>query len=135
MLEFSPSDYSAILLSVRVAVTATLISLPLAFAAAYVMTFKRFKGMIALDVIVNLPLTLPPVVIGYILLILLGQNGWIGQMGAAAARDTSDLHVEGCGYRDGGRGVSPDGARDQDQHGDDRQEPDTRGPHTRSRLV
>ncbi len=79
MLEFSPSDYSAILLSVRVAVSATLVSLPPAFAVAYAMTFKRFRGMLALDVLVNLPLTLPPVVIGYILLMLLGQNGWLGK--------------------------------------------------------
>jgi molybdate transport system permease protein len=78
MFAFGPSDYSAIFVSVKVAVVATLISLPLAFTVAYCMTFKRFKGMLVLDVLVNLPLTLPPVVIGYLLLMLLGQNGWIG---------------------------------------------------------
>ena len=76
---FSPSDYVAILLSVKVAVVATLLSLPFGFAVAYILTFKRFRGRVALDVLVNLPLTLPPVVVGYLLLLLLGQNGPIGK--------------------------------------------------------
>jgi molybdate transport system permease protein len=76
---FSPADYSAIFLSLKVAVAATLLSLPFGFAVAYLMTFRRFRGKIALDVAVNLPLTLPPVVIGYLLLILLGQKGLIGR--------------------------------------------------------
>ena len=76
---FTQSDYLAILLSLKVAVVATLLSLPVGFAVAYLMTFKRFRGRFALDVLVNLPLTLPPVVIGYLLLLLLGQNGWIGK--------------------------------------------------------
>jgi len=79
VLGFTPADYSAILLSLKVAVVATLLSLPFAFAAAYVMTYWRFTGRIVLDVAVNLPLTLPPVVIGYLLLILLGQQGPIGR--------------------------------------------------------
>ncbi len=80
MPEFTSSDYSAILLSLRVAVTATIISLPFGFATAYLMTFKRFRARIILDIIVNLPLTLPPVVIGYLLLILLGRQGPIGKI-------------------------------------------------------
>lgn len=76
---FSHSDYLAILLSVKVAVVATIVSLPFGFTVAYILTFKKFRGMVALDVIVNLPLTLPPVVIGYILLLLLGKNGIIGK--------------------------------------------------------
>ncbi len=79
MTIFSHSDYLAIFLSVKVAVVATLLSLPFGFAVAYVMTYKRFRGRIALDVLVNLPLTLPPVVVGYILLLLLGQNGPVGK--------------------------------------------------------
>ena len=79
MLSFSPADYSAILLSLKVAVVATLLSLPFGFAVAYLMTYRKFRGRVALDVIVNLPLTLPPVVIGYLLLVLLGQQGWIGK--------------------------------------------------------
>jgi molybdate transport system permease protein len=79
VLGFSPADYSAMLLSVKVATVATLLSLPFGFAFAYIMTYRRFRGRVALDVIVNLPLTLPPVVIGYLLLLLLGQNGWVGK--------------------------------------------------------
>ncbi|HNY73312.1 MAG TPA: molybdate ABC transporter permease subunit [Syntrophales bacterium] len=75
---FSESDYLAILLSMKVAVVATILSLPFGFAVAYVMTYRKFRGRVALDVVVNLPLTLPPVVIGYLLLLLLGKNGWIG---------------------------------------------------------
>jgi molybdate transport system permease protein len=80
VLNFTSYDYSAILLSLKVAVTATLLSLPIGFATAYVMTFKRFRFRFILDVIVNLPLTLPPVVIGYILLILLGRQGPAGRL-------------------------------------------------------
>ena len=80
MLGFTSADYSAILLSLKVATTATLLSLPFAFAIAYLMTYRRFRGRIALDVAVNLPLTLPPVVIGFLLLILLGQQGLIGRL-------------------------------------------------------
>jgi molybdate transport system permease protein len=80
MMEFTSADYAAILLSVKVAVTSTLISLPFGFVAAYIMTYKTFRGRFILDVLINLPLTLPPVVIGYILLILLGREGWINRM-------------------------------------------------------
>jgi molybdate transport system permease protein len=79
MPSFSPSDYSAIYLSMKVALTATLLSLPIGFALAWLMTFRRFRGKMALDVLINLPLTLPPVVVGYLLLLLLGQKGWVGQ--------------------------------------------------------
>jgi molybdate transport system permease protein len=80
MFGFTPADYSAILLSLKVAIVATLLSLPFAFAVAYLMTYRRFRGRVALDVAVNLPLTLPPVVIGFLLLILLGKEGFIGRM-------------------------------------------------------
>jgi len=80
VLNFTAYEYSAILLSVKVAVTATLLSLPFGFLTAYLMTFKRFRGRIILDVVVNLPLTLPPVVIGYLLLILLGRQGPVGKI-------------------------------------------------------
>jgi molybdate transport system permease protein len=80
MIQFTSADFTAVLLSVKIAVTSTLISLPFGFTAAYIMTFKRFRGCIILDVLVNLPLTLPPVVIGYVLLMLLGTDGWISRI-------------------------------------------------------
>jgi len=79
MLSLTPEDIQAILLSLKVALTATLLSLPLGFAVAWVMVFRSFRGKVVLEVLVNLPLTLPPVVIGYFLLLLLGRNGWAGK--------------------------------------------------------
>jgi molybdate transport system permease protein len=79
MPAFTSAEYMAILLSLKVSVVATLVSLPFGFAVAYLMTYRQFRGKVALDVAVNLPLTLPPVVIGYILLLLLGQKGFIGR--------------------------------------------------------
>lgn len=80
MITLAPSDYDAIRLSVQVACAATLLSLPFGFATAYLLTFVRFRGKVLLEVLVNLPLTLPPVVIGYFLLLLLGKHGWLGSL-------------------------------------------------------
>ena len=80
MITLSSTDYDAIRLSVQVAVAATLLSLPIGFAVAYLITFAKFRGKILLEVFVNLPLTLPPVVIGYFLLLLLGKHGWLGSL-------------------------------------------------------
>lgn len=79
MPEFTSAEYAAIFLSLKVSTVAALLSLPFGFVLAYMMTYRQFRGKVALDVFVNLPLTLPPVVIGYILLLLLGQKGFIGQ--------------------------------------------------------
>jgi molybdate transport system permease protein len=77
MFELSSSDYDAILLSLKVSTTATLLALPMGFAVAYALTYLRFRGKIFCEVVVNLPLTLPPVVVGYGLLVLLGNRGWM----------------------------------------------------------
>lgn len=84
MLTFTPADYDAIGLSVKVAVTATLLSLPVGFLLSYILTYGLFRGKLLLEVLINLPLTLPPVVIGYFLLLLLGRHGWLGGMLEAA---------------------------------------------------
>ncbi len=78
MLEFSPADWQAIALSARVAATATVLSLPFGFAVAYLLVFRPPRGKALFDGIVNLPLVLPPVVVGYLLLLLLGSRGWLG---------------------------------------------------------
>src|SRR6516225_4158477 len=80
MLSFTPADIDAIRLSAKVAVAATPMSLPFGLAAAYLLTFGKFRGKTILDGAVNLPLTLPPVVIGYLLLLLLGKKGWLGSL-------------------------------------------------------
>lgn len=80
MLEFTATDWQAIALSARVAVTATVLSLPLGFAAAYLLVYPRLPGKALLDGIINLPLVLPPVVVGYLLLIALGGESWLGSL-------------------------------------------------------
>jgi molybdate transport system permease protein len=73
-----PSDYDAILLSFKVAFTATLLATPLGVGVAYLLVHTRIPGKALIEGVVNLPLVLPPVVIGYLLLVLFGRHGWIG---------------------------------------------------------
>ncbi len=79
-MQLTPEDITAIWLSVKIALTATALALPFGFAIAWLIVFKTFRAKIVLEVLINLPLTLPPVVIGYFLLLLLGKNGWFGQL-------------------------------------------------------
>ena len=74
----SPAELEAIGLSLRVAFWAMVWSLPLAIITAWVLARCRFPGRALLDGLIHLPLVLPPVVIGYVLLVLLGRNGAIG---------------------------------------------------------
>ncbi len=80
MIPLTSTDYDAIRLSLQVAIAATVLSLPLGFGIAYLITFVKFRGKIVLEVFVNIPLTLPPVVVGYFLLLLLGKHGWLGSL-------------------------------------------------------
>ncbi len=79
-MQFAPTDIQAILLSAKVGVVATLVALPLGFLAAWLLAFGRFKGKLLLELLFNLPLTLPPVVVGYLLLLLLGSQGLLGKL-------------------------------------------------------
>jgi len=74
------SDISIIALSLQIAFIATAVTLPLGMFLAWLLVRKEFRGKFALDVIVSLPLALPPVVVGYALLWLVGTNGWIGKL-------------------------------------------------------
>jgi molybdate transport system permease protein len=78
MLALTPDDYVAIGLSLQVAVAATIVTLPIGFAVAYLLAITNMRGKAFLEGIVNLPLVLPPVVTGYLLLLLFGRNGWLG---------------------------------------------------------
>ncbi len=80
MLELTPADLQAIWLSARVATVATLAALPFGIAAAYLLVYTRMPGKPLFDGIINLPLVLPPVVVGYLLLLSLGKNGWLGSL-------------------------------------------------------
>lgn len=73
-----PQEWTAIMLSLRVALVATLAALPVAIWVAYILARKTFPGRQFLNGLVHLPLVLPPVVTGYLLLVLFGQQGAIG---------------------------------------------------------
>jgi molybdate transport system permease protein len=73
-----PEELEALRLSLSVASRSVLLSLPIALLLAWVLTRKRFYGRTLLDAFVHLPLVLPPVVVGYILLVLFGSRGPIG---------------------------------------------------------
>jgi molybdate transport system permease protein len=77
-MTLSPEEWTAVRLSLRVALVATLASLPLGILIAMVLARGRFWGLSLLNGLVLLPLILPPVVTGYILLILFGRRGPIG---------------------------------------------------------
>jgi molybdate transport system permease protein len=76
---FSPDEWQAIGLSLRVAVVAVAVSLPFAIGMAWLLSYREFPGKIFVEAIVSLPLVLPPVVTGYALLLLLGRHGAIGE--------------------------------------------------------
>ncbi|CAO4153572.1 molybdate ABC transporter permease subunit [Methylorubrum aminovorans] len=84
-LGLSPDEMTALLLSLRVATVATLASLPLGLLAAWLLARRRFPGHALLDGLVHLPLILPPVVTGYLLLLAFGRRGvfgaWLAEIG------------------------------------------------------
>lgn len=77
-MSFSPEECTAILLTLRVASVAVLASLPVGLAVAYALARWEFRGKMLLNGIVHLPLILPPVVTGYLLLLSFGRKGPVG---------------------------------------------------------
>ena len=80
LLSFSPEELTAIRLSLRVAFWAMLCSLPVGVAMALLLARGRFWGRSLLNAIVHLPLVMPPVVTGYLLLLLFGRKGPLGRL-------------------------------------------------------
>jgi molybdate transport system permease protein len=78
MLDLTPEEWTAIRLSLKIALVATLATLPLGVAVAWLLARRNFWGKALLDGMVHLPLVLPPVVTGYLLLISFGRRGPIG---------------------------------------------------------
>jgi molybdate transport system permease protein len=78
LLDLSPNEWIAIRLSLRIAIVATLVALPFGIGMAWLLARKSFRGKTLLDGIVHLPLVLPPVVTGYLLLISFGRRGLLG---------------------------------------------------------
>ncbi|SIT11119.1 molybdate ABC transporter permease subunit [Paracoccus saliphilus] len=75
----SPEEWQAVALSLRVSTVAVMASLPFGLLVAYALARWRFPGRGLLNVLVHLPLVLPPVVTGYLLLLTFGRRGMIGQ--------------------------------------------------------
>ena len=80
MFALSPEELEIIGLSLKVALTATLFSLPPGIALAYLLSRYSFPGKALLSGVTHLPLILPPVVTGYALLILFGRGGPLGKL-------------------------------------------------------
>ena len=72
--------FETVVLTLRVAIVATLLNLPLALALGWLVVKRRIRGAFILEVLASLPLAVPPVVVGYMLLLLLGRRGPIGSL-------------------------------------------------------
>lgn len=77
---FNAADISIIVLSLKVSLVGVAVSLPIAMGVAWLLARKQFTGKLLFDAIVNLPLVLPPVVIGFALLMLFSRNGPLGAL-------------------------------------------------------
>ncbi len=75
----TPAEWSAVRLSLQVALTATLVSLPFGIAIGFLLARKQFPGKSLVETVLSLPLVLPPVVTGYLLLAAFGRRGFLGQ--------------------------------------------------------
>src|ERR1700737_1613173 len=78
MMWLTANESQSLYLSLSVATRSVLLSLPFAVLVAWVLTRQRFLGRTIFDALVHLPLVLPPVVVGYLLLLLFGARGPIG---------------------------------------------------------
>jgi len=76
----TPEEWEIIALSLKVSGVAVLLTLPVAFALAWLLARGRFPGKLLLDALVHLPLVLPPVVTGWLLLLAFGPHGPAGRL-------------------------------------------------------
>ncbi|MFT4174094.1 MAG: molybdate ABC transporter permease subunit [Rhodocyclaceae bacterium] len=73
-----PSVWTALFLSLKVAGWATVLNLVIGLSLGYLLARRRFVGRELLDAVLTLPMVLPPTVLGYYLLVLVGKRGWLG---------------------------------------------------------
>ncbi|MBN1112219.1 MAG: molybdate ABC transporter permease subunit [Bacteroidales bacterium] len=78
-LSISNQELQVIWLTVKVALVSTVVTLPIALFISYALARKEFKGKVFVESLISIPLVAPPVVTGYILLLLFGTNGVIGK--------------------------------------------------------
>lgn len=76
----TPQEWEIVRLSLKVGVVAVVVTLPIAFAVAYLLARGRFPGKALVDGLVHLPLVVPPVVTGWLLLLAFGRNGPLGAL-------------------------------------------------------
>jgi molybdate transport system permease protein len=105
----SPVELDALRLSLWVALVAVALSLPLAVAMAYVLARCRFWGHGLLNALVHLPLVLPPVVTGYLLLVVFGRKGALGPVLEALGMQLAFTSAGACAGSSG-HGLSVDRA-------------------------
>jgi molybdate transport system permease protein len=79
VLALTETGWTAIALTLRIAVLATIVATPLGVAVAWVLSRKSFPGKVLVEALVLLPLVLPPVVTGYLLLLTFGRHGAVGE--------------------------------------------------------
>ena len=92
--------------------TATIASLPLGIGLGYLLARRQFPGKSLVETVLSLPLVLPPVVTGYLLLVAFGRRGFIGQYLEHGSGCTSSFTWKGSGPGFGGDGLSAHGAGD-----------------------
>jgi molybdate transport system permease protein len=78
VFSLTPEEWTAVTLSLRIALVATVVALPFGIAIAFLLARKDFWGKALLDGVVHLPLVLPPVVTGYLLLVTFGRKAPVG---------------------------------------------------------
>ncbi|WP_067790649.1 molybdate ABC transporter permease subunit [Paraurantiacibacter namhicola] len=76
----SGGEWAIIGLSLKVAIAAVAVTLPIAYALAWLLARRQFRGKLLLDAAVHLPLVVPPVVTGWLLLVAFGRNGPVGRV-------------------------------------------------------
>ena len=107
-----PVSWTLLELTFRVAVVATVVNIPLALAVSWLLVKTRVPGRLIVDVLVSLPLAVPPIAIGFFLLLLLGREGPIGGLAHVLSGGGHRVHVV-CGSGSlGGGVVSAHGAGD-----------------------
>lgn len=77
---FSPEELKAIWISIKVAILCTLISLPISLLLGWILARKNFPGKSIFEGFIHLPMVMPPITTGYLLLIALGSNGFLGKL-------------------------------------------------------
>ncbi len=112
LFTLTPEELTAIKLSLKVAALATLASLPIGVAVALVLTRGRFLGRPLLNALVLLPLVLPPVVTGYVLLLLFGRQRADRARPRRGLRHRARLPLDRRGARLRHHGLPAHGARD-----------------------